>query len=298
MRASWKIITAPFRLVWKIVGAPFRGLKNVYRFLTEVPEDRPLTETISTAFTQHEAVLEQIEILRKHLLRSLIVLAACVGGAFLFVERAADFLMVPLRAQNIELQAVDVTEPFSVFMNIALVTGLAAAVPYITFELWWFVAPGLMPRTRLASLVTIPAAAVLFVGGMAFTYYIMLPKGLPIMLNFMPSIQPQPTADSYYRFVTGLMFWIGVSFELPLVVYALASMGLVTPAMLLSQWRVAILVIAVFAAAITPTVDPVNMGLVMLPMSLLYFASIALSQIAVVARRRDREKREQAEMNA
>jgi sec-independent protein translocase protein TatC len=294
MNPFWKIVAAPFRMIWAILSAPFRGAKKIYHFMTDVPEDRPLAETISTALDQREAIIEQIEILRKHILRSAIVLALCVGVAFFFVNQVASFLTMPIDRLHIELQAVEVTEPFSVFMNIALMVGVAAAVPYIAFEMWWFVAPGLMPRTRINSLLLIPLAGGLFVGGMLFAYYIMLPNGMPIILHWMKSINPHPTADSYFKFATGLIFWIGVAFEFPLVIYALAALGIVTPKMLLHQWRIAIVVIAIVAAAITPTVDPVNMGLVMLPMTILYFASIALSQIAAVARRKDREKREQA----
>ena len=85
--------------------------------------------------------------------------------------------------------------------------------------------------------------------------------------------------------VVGLMIWIGLFFEFPLVVYILTSIGFVKPQLLAQQWRLAIVIIAIIAAAVTPTVDPVNMGLVMLPMSLLYFVSIGLSYIAYAGRR-------------
>jgi sec-independent protein translocase protein TatC len=90
----------------------------------------------------------------------------------------------------------------------------------------------------------------------------------------------QPRPSSYYNFVTTIMFWIGVTFEFPLVIYLLANLGLVKAKNLASQWRIAIVVIAVLAAAITPTVDPVNMGLVMIPMIVLYFISIGLAYFA------------------
>ena len=86
---------------------------------------------------------------------------------------------------------------------------------------------------------------------------------------------------------TGLMFWLGVFFEFPLVIYILTSMGLVQPKVLAQQWRLAIVIISIIAAIVTPTVDPVNMGLVMLPMSLLYFISIGLSYIAYAGRRKN-----------
>ena len=91
------------------------------------------------------------------------------------------------------------------------------------------------------------------------------------------------------------MFWLGVSFEFPLVVYILTAVGFIQPKVLKEQWRIAIVIISIFAAAITPTVDPINMGLVMLPMVLLYFISIGLSYIAYAGRRRSALETESAE---
>jgi sec-independent protein translocase protein TatC len=128
-------------------------------------------------------------------------------------------------------------------------------------------------------------ATLLFVSGMAFAYFIMMPAALLFLLDFM-GIQAELRPASYFNFVTGVMFWIGVAFEFPLVVYALTSIGFINPKILAEQWRLAIILIAVLAAAITPTVDPVNMALVMGPMTILYFISIGLSRIAYRARMR------------
>jgi sec-independent protein translocase protein TatC len=123
-------------------------------------------------------------------------------------------------------------------------------------------------------------------GGAAFTFYLMLPAALPFLGNFL-GIQTELRPQSYFSFVTGLMFWLGVSFEFPLVIYVLTAIGLIQPAILSQQWRLAIVIIAIVAAAVTPTVDPVNQGLVMAPMILLYFVSIGLSYIAYAGRKRN-----------
>ena len=128
-------------------------------------------------------------------------------------------------------------------------------------------------------LTAIPAAFVLFLAGLAFAYFIMLPAALPFLLNFM-GISTRVRPMNYVRFVTGLMFWIGVSFQFPLIIYALAGIGLVKARSLMNSWRLAIVGIAVLAAAVTPTVDPVNMALVMAPMVVLYFLSIGLAALA------------------
>jgi sec-independent protein translocase protein TatC len=137
-------------------------------------------------------------------------------------------------------------------------------------------------------LVGIPLATLLFLGGMAFTFFVLLPSALKFLGDFT-SIAQFWTAREYFRFVTGLMLWIGLFFEFPLVIYVLTSLGFVKPRILVQQWRLAVVIIAIIAAAVTPTVDPVNMGLVMVPMTLLYFISIGLSYIAYAGRRRRAE---------
>ena len=178
------------------------------------------------------------------------------------------------------LQALDLTEPIGVFMKVALISGIALATPYIAFEIWLFIAPGLMPRSRQIGLLTIPLALVFFLGGVGFAFYVMLPTAVPFLLHFLLGLTTQPRASSYFDFITSLLFWIGVAFEFPLVIFALSAMGLVRPAVLLKQWRIAVVLIAVMAAVITPTVDPVNMSLVMAPMIALYFLSILFSYLA------------------
>ena len=125
----------------------------------------------------------------------------------------------------------------------------------------------------------------------SFEGHHLLPAALPFLGGFT-EIQQFWTARDYFGFVTGLMIWIGLFFEFPLVIYILTSMGMIRPDVLAKQWRLALVVIAILAAVVTPTIDPVNMGLVMLPMSLLYFVSIGLSYVAYAGRRRNLSKTE------
>jgi sec-independent protein translocase protein TatC len=143
----------------------------------------------------------------------------------------------------------------------------------------------LKPRERKFGLAGIPLSTMLFLLGMAFTYRVLLPTALPFLGGFTEIAQLW-TAREYFGFVTGLMIWIGIFFEFPLVIYVLSAIGLVKPSILLQQWRLAVVIIAVVAAAVTPTIDPVNMGLVMIPMILLYFISIGLSFLAYAGRRK------------
>ena len=120
----------------------------------------------------------------------------------------------------------------------------------------------------------------LFIAGVLFAYFVMLPAALPFLISFI-GIRTTPRLANYYAFVTNLLFWIGVAFETPLVVYVLARLRLVTPRALARQWRMAVIVIAILAAVITPTPDPVNMTLLMLPLLVLYGLSVLLAFVAV-----------------
>ncbi len=277
----WQIITAPFRFIWMIVISPFKGWKKVKVFLNEEPDEHSLLDTASSTIESAEArasLFDHIEVLRKHLFRALLALIITVSISFIFTQGIIDFLSQPVGGID-ELRSIDPTESISVFMRVALMSGIILALPYIAFEFWYFLAPGLKPRAKKFGIIGIPLSAFLFIGGVAFTYYIMLPAALPFLLNFM-GIQAELRPSSYFGFILSVMFWIGVSFEFPLVIYVLSSVGLVKPDILKNQWRLAIVIISIIAAAITPTVDPVNMGLVMLPMTILYFISIGLSYIA------------------
>jgi sec-independent protein translocase protein TatC len=196
----------------------------------------------------------------------------------MFSSQLLDLLAKPVGGIE-ELIAIDVTEPISVIMRISLLAGFALALPYIMLELWLFIAPGLKKDARLFSLVAIPVGVLFFVGGMLFAYFIMLPAAIPFLVTFM-GIPTQLRPSNYVRFVTGIMFWLGLAFEFPLVIYVLARIGLIQASQLLEHWRLAIVIIAILAAAITPTIDPINMALVMGPLIALYFLSIALAYLA------------------
>jgi sec-independent protein translocase protein TatC len=250
----------------------------------EEPEDAPLPESLAKAVQSPMDVLEHLNELRKNLFRGLLFFMITTALSFIFIQDLLDWISAPIGGLD-SLQAIEVTEPLGTVMRVALLAGFSAALPYITFELWLFAAPGLRKRARIFGLIAIPVAFLFFIGGMAFAYYVMMPTALPFLINFM-GINTIPRPSSYVRFVTGLMFWIGIAFEFPLVIFALANMGLIQARTLASQWRIAVLVIAIASAAITPTIDPVNMGLVMGPMVLLYFLSIGLAYIAQGRRER------------
>lgn len=286
LRTLFRLFIAPFRLIWALLTFSRNLISRIQFFFNQEPEEHSLGEIFVSLSEEaaREEFIRQLEAFRSHLLRAVIAVGIGILLSFLFTPQLIEFLARPIGGLS-SLKAIEVTESIGVFMRVALIAGIALALPYVSFELWLFAAPGLRPASRKFSLLAIPLVFLFFLAGMAFAYYLMLPAALPILLNFM-GIQAELRPNSYFTFVTGLMFWIGIAFEFPLVIYVLSALGWVRPRSLANNWRVAVLIIAIIAAAITPTVDPVNMFLVMLPMSLLYLISIGLSFIAV--RRRDR----------
>ncbi len=294
--AAWKVITFPFRLIFNILALPFRAFKRFRDFLNYEPPESPLTDTIGGIFTDAEfrqQLWQHVEELRAHLIRAVIALAIAVGISFFYTEQIIHYLAQPVGGLD-KLIAIEVTETIGVFMRVAMFSGIAIAVPYIAFEMWLFASPGLKPRERKMGLAGIPLAAIFFIGGAAFTFYVMLPAALPFLTSFL-GVTTELRPNSYFGFVTGLMFWIGLFFEFPLVIYVLSVIGIIEPHMLWQQWRLAVVVITIIAAAITPTVDPINQSLVMAPMIILYFFSIGLSQIAYKARKRRADAQQENE---
>ncbi|MHB0922454.1 MAG: twin-arginine translocase subunit TatC [Bellilinea sp.] len=222
--------------------------------------------------------MQHIGELRKRLLIAFVAIVIMTAIAMSFGEELIDFLAQPIGGVD-KLVSIEVTENIGVFMRVTLLAGFIASLPITLYELISFMMPGLLPAERRGVLIAIPFATLLFVIGVAFAYYVMLPAALPFLISFI-GVQTTPRLSNYYKFVTNLMFWIGLSFEIPLVVYVLAKLRIVTASALIKQWRIAIVVIAVIAAVATPTPDPINMGLLMLPLFLLYWLSVLLAAIA------------------
>lgn len=282
-RLTWQIITFPFRAVFSFFQAvriKVISLNNrLQSFLFDEEEETPLPDAFAKVVQNPQGVLYHLNILRRHLFRAIAATALTTAFSFLFLNQILSFLAIPLEGGLDSLTAIDVTENVGTVMRVALLSGFAVALPYVVFEIWLFIAPGVSSKTRIRGLLAIPIAIFLFLLGMAFTYYALLPTALPFLFNFM-GLDTVPRPSSYFNFVTGIMFWIGLSFEFPMVAYILAELNVLDSKTLASQWRLAIVLIAIISAAITPTVDPVNMAIVMGPMLILYILSIGLTKFA------------------
>ena len=282
------------RAIWNLILTPFRWLRTMFgeikSFLSDEPEDTPLGDSLEKAVNNPQSLLVHLDALRKHLFRAALVLALMTVLAFAFASQIIDLLALPVGGIE-ALVAIDPTEPIGTFMRVSLLTAFAITLPYIILELWLFIAPGLSRDSRIFGLYAIPIAVIFFIGGMAFAYFVLLPTAIPFLVNF-GGITSQIRPSSYIRFVTSIMFWIGIAFQFPLIIYVLARVGLIRAKVLIEQWRLAVVIIAILSAAITPTIDPINMALVMGPMIVLYFLGIVLATFAERARSRNLSEQE------
>jgi sec-independent protein translocase protein TatC len=223
-------------------------------------------------------IWEHLNELRRRLFAAVIALVITTAISFLAANYFIEVLTEPVGGLA-HLQAITVTENVGVFMRVALLGGVILGMPVIVYELLLYILPGLTSKEKKWIYVAVPFASLLFLAGVMFSFYIMLPRAIPFLLGFL-NVPTTPRISDYIDFITNLMFWIGVSFETPLIIFVLAKFKVVSASQLIKGWRFAVVIIAVIAAVVTPTVDPVNMSLLMVPLMGLYGLSIILAWFA------------------
>lgn len=225
-------------------------------------------------------LMDHLRELRTRLIWVLGALAIGTAISMLFVSPLLQFILLPLTEAGAKPMAIGPTDTIGVFFKVSFTTGAIIAMPVIVYQIIAFVTPGLYPHEKRNLILTMPGVMVLFSIGALFAYFMLLPTAVGFLQSFLGDIIAQEwTIDRYISFVTRIVFWIGVAFEMPLVVAFLARTGIVSGPQMLGFWRQAIVIIAILAAAITPTVDPVNMTLVMLPLIVLYASSVGLAYL-------------------
>ena len=223
-------------------------------------------------------IFSHLEELRDRLIKSLLALAIGTAMAFAFTTPIMRFLIAPAGITPVFLRP---TEMFLTYFRVSMLAGVMLAMPLIVYQFMRFAWPGLAGSERKYLVFVVPAATVSFVAGVAFTYYVMLPYALRYLISFGSDLAEAKWAiGDYITFVTTLLFWSGMVFETPLIIFFLARLRIVTPELLSKNRRIAVVIIAVIAAVITPTPDPFNMGLVMLPLLLMYELGILLAKLA------------------
>lgn len=224
-------------------------------------------------------IMAHLEELRRRLIKAALVLVITTAISFVFAGQIIEILKEPLG--DVPLTLLRPTDSISNFMKVSLISGATLAMPIIIYQFFRFIAPGLTKQEKRYLWLVTPGATISFLIGAAFAYFIMLRPAIRFLHGLLKDVaEPFWSLDSYLSLVTRLIFWVGMSFETPLIIFFLAKLGIVSPDTLARNRKYAIVVVAIIAAVVTPTPDPVNMGLVMLPLLVLYEIAIFLARLA------------------
>ncbi|MES2448708.1 MAG: twin-arginine translocase subunit TatC [Bacteroidota bacterium] len=250
---------------------------------------------------------DHLDVLRKHLLRTLAVVTVFVCASFYFSEFIwSDIIMGPKKADfwtyrmmcnlvetlpslipqefcikviDAKLINLEMAGQFTLLMNSSITAGLILGVPYLLFEIWLFIKPALLDTEKKSASGFVFFASMLFFAGVLFGYYIIAPLSINFLLTFTvdPTIANTITIDSYLSLILTLALGSGIIFQLPVVIYILSKLGIMTPQFMRKSRRYAIVLILIVASVVTPTADPYTMLIVAFPLFLLYELSIMIS---------------------
>ena len=209
------------------------------------------------------------------------VVAVLVGSAvvFPFWERIVYILLLP--AGDRAFIAIKVTETLSTSVKVSFWCGFMLAFPVVLYQLFRFIIPALTGNERRYLFMFLPSAMFAFASGVAFAYFVLAPPMFRFLLNFGPDfIQIQPQISNIVDVMIRVLFWMGLSFETPLVIFLLAQLGIVNSRMLVRFRRFWLVIAFALAAVITPTFDPFNQALVAVPLLVLYELGVMLARLA------------------
>ncbi|MBI2940910.1 MAG: twin-arginine translocase subunit TatC [Chloroflexi bacterium] len=225
-------------------------------------------------------LLEHLEELRSRIVKMAIAVVVGTVIALIITPLVFEVIQQPLPAGK-RLVAIEMTESFVSFFKVAIFTGVALALPVLVYQVFRFVAPGLTRREKHYLFMMLPFVTMFFLFGLLFGYFVLLPSAVGFLLNFGGEFaEPFIRISNYITFVTTILFWMGIVFETPLLMFMLAKLHIVSARRLASFRKYALLVIFVVAAVITPTPDPLNQTLVAVPMYILYEVGILLARFA------------------
>ncbi|MFN7962374.1 MAG: twin-arginine translocase subunit TatC [Thermoanaerobaculia bacterium] len=243
------------------------------------------------------SLLDHLEELRRRLFYSLIAFFVALVACSIYVDPIFDVLEMPIRRYlppGKKLVIFGVPDAFLFYFKVAALAALFLAAPYILYQVWCFIAPGLYRKERRWTAAFVLSTTLFFLGGGLFAYFIASPFAIQFLLELGSRFEPVISADRYLGFEMTVIAGAGLMFELPVVIFALAQLGLVTPAFLMRNFRWAVLIIFIVAAVVTPTPDVVNLCVFALPAILLYLLGAGAAWVVA----RNKRKRELAAESA
>jgi len=241
--------------------------------------------------------LEHLEELRRRIIYSIIAVAAGFLACWTYHERIYDIMQRPimtalkLNGMAEKLVYLNPTEPFNLYLKVTFLAGLFVASPFVLYQVWMFISPGLYRHEQRYVLPFMFSTVFLFLAGGVFGYKIVYPAALNFLIEFGKQFQPMITVGEYTDLFLTIIIGMGLIFELPILVFFLALMGIVNAGWMWRNFRYSILVIFIIAAIVTPTTDILNMCIFAAPMVALYGISIGIAWLVHPTQRRKRQER-------
>ena len=218
-------------------------------------------------------ILQHLEELRWRLIKSIIAIAVCSGVAFFFL----DEIMAYITASAGKLYYMQPSEAFFTYMKVTIFCGFLLALPIIFYQMWAFLLPALRYGERVVLAILVPSSVVLFLSGMAFSIFIVLPSAVRFFMGLgTETLAPMFSVEKYFDFVLAFILPFGAVFELPLVIIILAKLGFVSSISLQKWFRYIIFFAFVFGAVVSPTPDIFTQSMIAIPMILLYGISLGI----------------------
>ncbi len=225
--------------------------------------------------------LEHFQELRRRLGHALIGLVIAFGVATFYLNDIMNFLVAPyfryLPKGQQSLAYTEITEVFFLYMKVAAVVAVFVAAPWVFYQLWLFIAPGLRAREKRLALPFIVATSAFFMTGMAFCYFYVLPYTFKFFFDFNKGFTNVVTVSYFWDFEVKFLLGMGLVFETPILILFLTRLGIVSTGFLLRKFKWAVLISFIISAVITPSGDPVNQTIVAVPIIVLYGLGIAIS---------------------
>jgi sec-independent protein translocase protein TatC len=247
------------------------------------------------------SLLQHIEELRRRLIYSVAAVGICFGVGWYYASFIFDKMSIPIKKAladhhyDTQLVVTSPTDAFNLYLKIGLIVGIFLASPFLLYQVWMFISPGLYRNEKRFVLPFLFLSIGLFIGGGAFGYKIVYPVALDFLIGYGKDFKPMMLAHSYTDLFLTIILGLAVIFELPIVLGFAATMGVVSARFLFKHIRGAVFLCFVVAAVLTPTTDIMNMTIYAAPMVLLYILSIGIAWFVHPAQRRKRrEKKEQS----
>jgi sec-independent protein translocase protein TatC len=244
-------------------------------------------------------LMEHLDELRKRIVRSAIFLALGFLVAWCYHTQLFNLVQLPLTKIGKTLVFTHPMDPLNLYMKVSLIGGAILASPFIFYQVWLFIAPGLYKKEKRMVFPFLVATVGLFLGGASFGYFWVMPGAMRILIeDFGKNFTSMVTIEEYTGFFLSIILGLGISFELPILIFFLALLGVVSPKFLWKNIRYAVLAVFVVAAVICPSPDPWTMCIYAVPMLMLYLVGILVAWRVHPEMRRQRQEKKEAKKQA